>query len=234
VVLPLGDVTSFALTAPDGTFFLSVQGLNAAGAGPESNVVPVVVPSLPPRPGAPANLVADLTGNAARFAWDAPSSGGPVHNYVLRAGPMPSPAPPQVSLPLPSAPTSFSIAGIPPGAWFVTVVAQNTSGPGGASNEVQLAVAAPQPPGPPTLHPPTVTAGNTVTVSWTPGAGGTPSSYTLLAGASPAGPVIAQFALSATTVTFGGVPRGSYYLHVIAHNAVGSSGLSNQVALAVP
>ncbi len=234
VVLPLGDVTSFALTAPDGTFFLSVQALNAAGAGPESNVVPVVVPSLPPRPGAPGPLLVEVTGNAATFTWDAPSSGGPVHSYVVRAGRTPSPAPAQASFQLPPAQTRFSIAGIPPGTWFVSVLAQNTGGPSVASNEVQLSIAAPQPPGPPTLHPPTVTPGNTVTVSWTPGAGGTPSSYTLIARSSPAGPVIAQFALSATTVTFGGVPGGTYYLQVLAHNAVGSSGFSNQVTLVVP
>jgi hypothetical protein len=40
--------------------------------------------------------------------------------------------------------------------------------------------------------------------------------------------------LSVTAVGFSGVPSGTYFLQVIANNALGSSGLSNQVSLVVP
>ena len=233
VVLPLGNVTSFGVNAPNGTFFLSVQGTNAAGPGPESNVVQVTVPALPPPPGAPTNLTVNVVGNSASFAWTAPGSGGPVGSYALLASNAPGGAP-LATLPLPAAPTTFAIGGIPPGIWYVRLIAQNSGGNSAPSNEVQLNIAGPQPPGTPTMNTPTVSAGNTVGLSWTPGAGGTPSSYNLIVRLSPAGAVFAQFALSATAVSFGGVPSGTYYLQVIANNALGSSGLSNQVILTVP
>lgn len=233
VVLPLGNVTSFGVNAPNGTFFLSVQGTNAAGPGPESNVVQVTVPALPPPPAAPTNLTVNVLGNSASFAWTAPGSGGPVGSYALLASNAPGGAP-LATLPLPAAPTSFAIGGIPPGIWYVRIIAQNAGGNSAPSNEVQLNVAGPQPPGTPTMNTPTVSAGNTVGLSWTPGAGGTPTSYNLIVRLSPGGPVFAQFALSANAVSFGGVPSGTYYLQVIANNALGSSGLSNQVTLTVP
>ncbi len=233
VVLPLGNVTSFGINAPNGAFFLSVQASNASGAGPESNVVPVTVPTLPPPPGLPSGLVANVTGNSATLNWTAPATGGPVANYVLIAGQTPGFATPLATLVLGSA-TGVLINGIPPGTWYVRIYASNAGGNSpGTTNEVQLVVAGPQPPGTPTMNTPTV-AGNTVGLSWTPGAGGTPSSYNLIVRLSPAGPVFAQFALSVTAVGFSGVPSGTYYLQVIANNAVGSSGLSNQVSLVVP
>jgi subtilisin family serine protease len=235
VVQPLGNVTSFAVNAPNGTFFLSVQGTNAAGPGPESNVVQVTVPVLPPPPGSPTNLLVNVVGNSAAFSWTAPTSGGPVGNYVLLASNAPVPAPALVSLPLPPSPTSFAIGGIPPGVWYVRIFARNAGGNSpNSTNEVQLNIAGPQPPGTPTMNTPTVSPGNTVGLSWTPGAGGTPTSYSLIVRLSPAGPVFAQFAFSVTAVSFGGVPSGTYYLQVIASNALGSSGLSNQVTLVVP
>ena len=94
LTLPLGNVTSFDVAAPNGTFFVSVQGTNASGAGPESNVVAITVPALAARPGNPTNLTANVVGNSATLAWVAPASGGPVANYVLLASNAPFPAPP--------------------------------------------------------------------------------------------------------------------------------------------
>ena len=47
VTLPLGNVTAFAVVAPNGVFYLSVVATNASGASPESNQVQITVPSLP-------------------------------------------------------------------------------------------------------------------------------------------------------------------------------------------
>ena len=83
LTLPLGNVTSFDVAAPNGTFFVSVQGTNASGAGPESNVVPITVPVAAALPGNPTNLQATVNGNSVVFTWTAPTSGGPVADYVL-------------------------------------------------------------------------------------------------------------------------------------------------------
>jgi hypothetical protein len=230
----LGLVTGFGpIAAPNGAYSLSVRAGNALGFGPESNVVNITVPTLPPPPGPPTGLVANVTGNSATLNWAAPASGGAVANYVLIAGQTPGFTTPLATLTLGATPGAV-INGIPPGTWYVRILARNAGGNSAASNEVQLVVAGPQPPGTPTMNTPTVTAGNTVNLSWTPGAGGTPSSYNLVVRLSPAGPVFAQFALSVTAVSFSGVPSGTYYLQVIANNALGSSGLSNQVTLVVP
>lgn len=235
VVLPLGNVTSFGVNAPNGTFFLSVQGTNASGPGPESNVVQVTVPALPPRPGNPTNLVVNVAGNAATFTWNAPTSGGPVGNYVLLASNAPFPAAALVSVPLPASPTAVGFGGIPAGTWYVRVFAQNAGGNSlSSTNEVQFTIAGPAPPGVPTLNAPIVVANN-VSLSWTPGAGGAPASYTLLASATSGGaPILSVPGLTGTGAAFGGVPSGTYFLRLVAVNALGSSAPSNQVTLVVP
>ncbi|MGE0359798.1 MAG: S8 family serine peptidase [Vicinamibacterales bacterium] len=235
VVLPLGNITSFGVNAPNGTFFLSVQGTNASGPGPESNVVQVTVPAVPPRPGNPTNLVVNVVGNSATFTWNAPASGGPVANYVLLASNAPFPAPALVSVPLPASPTAVGFSGIPAGVWFVRVFAQNAGGNSlNSTNEVQFTIAGPAPPGVPTLNAPVVVANN-VSLSWTPGAGGAPTSYTPLASATSGGaPFLSVPGLSGTGAAFGGVPSGTYFLRLVAVNALGSSAPSNQVTLTVP
>lgn len=233
VALPLGNVTSFAVRAPNGTFFLSVQAGNAAGLGPESNVVAVTVPALPPIPGNPTALTVTVAGNGATFAWTAPTSGGPVADYVLLASNAPFPAPSIASIPLPASPTSVAFSGIPPGVWYVRIFARNAAGNSAFStNQVQFAIAGAQPPGVPTLNAPVV-VGNGVTLTWIPGPGGAPTSYTLVVTMTPGGAPIVNVPLTGTTVSFSGVPGGVYYLRLIATNAQGSSALSNQVTLVV-
>jgi len=235
IVLPLGNITSFGVNAPNGTFFLSVQGTNAAGPGPESNQVQVTVPAVPPPPGNPTNLVVNVAGNSATFTWNAPTSGGPVGNYVLLASNAPFPAPSLVSVPLPASPTAVGFSGIPAGVWYVRVFAQNAGGnSANSTNQVQFTIAGPAPPGAPTLNAPVV-AGNNVSLTWTPGAGGAPTSYTLLASATSGGaPFLSVPGLTGAGIAFPGVPSGTYFLRLVAVNALGSSAPSNQVTLVVP
>lgn len=85
------------------------------------------------------------------------------------------------------------------------------------------------PPGPPVLS--ASAAGNTVTVTWTPDAGGgVPSSYTLYAGTAPGTYNLAAIPLRATSLT-ATVPTGLYYLTVVARNGYGASSFSNEVAV---
>ena len=233
VTLPVGNVTSFSVAAPNGVYYLSVVGTNGSGAGPESNVVPVTVPATVPVPGTPTGLSVSVVGTTANFAWSAPSSGGPVAEYVLIAGYTPGFTVPAVSMPLPAAPTSTSVPGVPPGTYYVRVYARNAGGNSvNSSNEVTVNVAGPSAPGAPVLNTPSV-AGGIVSLSWAPGGGGVPTSYTLYASLTPGGAPIASLALSGTSAAFP-APSGTYYLRMTASNAVGTSGLSNQVTLVVP
>lgn len=230
--LPVGAGTSFSLPVPDGTYVLTLTATNASGTGPESASVTVTVPQAVTAPGAPSNLTANVSGATANFGWVAPASGGPVVNYLLVAGLTPSFSVPFTSVSL-GATASFSVPGVPAGTYYVRVHAQNSGGTSPPSNEVSLTVASLMPPGVPTLNAPTV-SGSTVTLSWTPGSGDGPTSYTLAASVSPGGAPIATVPLTGTGVSFPGVPPGTYYLRLTATNAAGTSAPSADVTLVVP
>jgi hypothetical protein len=231
--LPVGNVTTFNINAPNGAFSLSILATNASGPGPESNVVGIAVPALPPAPGAPTNLQAAVNGNTVVFTFSPPASGGPVANYVLLAGQSPGFGAPLAALPLGPTQTTVPIGGVPAGTWFVRVVAQNAGGTSAPTNEVSFTVAGPSPPGAPTLNPAVVVA-NTVALSWAPGAGGAPTSYTLFAAATPGGAPFISAPLGGTSIAFGGVPSNTYYLRMVAHNALGTSPSSNEITVVVP
>ena len=229
----MGGSTSLSIGAPNGTYVLSVRASNTFGAGPESTSVTVSVPQAAPPPGAPSALTGTVNGSTASFSWAAPSSGGAVAGYTLLAGVSPGFAAPIASLPLPAAPRSVSVPGVPPGTYYVRVVAQNTGGVSAPSNEVAVTVAGPAVPAAPTLNAPTVN-GNTVSLSWSPGSGGgAPTSY-LLTALTPGGAVIVTVPLSGSSVSFTVVPSGSYRLRLVAVNSVGASAASSEVTLVVP
>lgn len=231
---PLGAVTSFSVSAPNGVYFLSVVGTNSTGTGPESSVAQVTIPAVPAVPNNPTNLTVGVAGSTVTFQWSAPAAGGPVGEYVLMASTTPGFATPLVSLPVAAPATSVTVPGVPPGRYYARVYARNSGGnSASASNEVTLDVAGPSAPGAPVLNTPGV-AGGVVSLSWSAGGGGTPASYTLYASLTPGGAPIATVPLAGTSVSFGGVPAGTYYLRMTASNAIGTSGLSNQVTLVVP
>ena len=232
--LPVGAVTTFGITAPNGTFILSLTGTNAFGTGPESTPVTVTMPSAAPVPGAPSGLAVSAVGTTATFTWNAPASGGTPTGYTLLAGLTPGFTAPFASLPLPASPRSVTVPGVPPGVYYVRLVAVNAGGAGAASNEVTLTVAAPALPTAPTLNAPVV-SGSTVSFSWTPGlGGGAPTSYVLLASVTPGGPVIASLPVSGTSIGVPNVPSGTYYVRVSGVNSVGTGAPSNSVTVVVP
>ena len=68
ISLPLGNVLSFAATAPDGTFYVRVRAVTPAGSGPPSNEVVVTIgQSGPPLP--PLSLLATVQGTTVTLAW---------------------------------------------------------------------------------------------------------------------------------------------------------------------
>lgn len=233
--LPMGNVSSFSLNVPNGVFTLSVQASNGAGAGPESNGVQIAVPGVVLPPGSPSNLTVSVVGSTANFAWSAPTTGGPVGEYVLAAGVTPNFSTAAALLVLPPTALSVSVPAIPPGTYYVRVFARNASGNSQFStNEVVVSVAGPTAPGAPVMSAPIV-SGSTVTLSWSAGPGGAPASYTLYAASTPGGaPFVTVPGLGGTSIVIPGVPSGTYYLRMTATNAVGTGGLSNQVTLVVP
>ena len=230
--LPVGALTSFALPVPNGTFVLSVAAANGSGTGPESTPVTVTVPQAAPPPGAPSNLSVNVAGSTVSFGWSPPASGGTVENYVLVAGVAPAFNVPVATVPLPPTPT-FAAPGVPAGVFYARVLAQNSGGASAPSNEVSFTVAGASAPGMPTLNVPSVN-GSTVTLSWSPGGGGAPTTYTLVVRLTPGGSPIATAPLAGTSVSFAGVPSGVYHLTLIAANGAGASPPSASVSLTVP
>jgi hypothetical protein len=165
-------------------------------------------------------------------AWSPPSSGGPVTNYVLIAGLTPGFTVPYATVPLGATP-GFVVPGVPSGTFYVRVVAQNASGTSAPSNEAVLTVAGTEPPWAPTLLAPTV-SGSTVNLAWIAGSGGTLTGYTLFASVTPGGAPIVTVPLVRTSVSFSGVPCGTYYLRLTASTNAGISPPSAQVMLTVP
>lgn len=216
---------------PPGSYYARLYARNGAGPGAASNEVRVDVGVTAP-PGPPSSLAAAVTGSAATFTWAAPAAGGPVTGYVLAAGTTPGFAAPIAMLPLAAAPRQATITSIPPGAYYVRLYARNAAGLSAASNEVAVGVAAPAPPGAPVLSEAAVD-GHTVTLSWAPGAGGTPASY-LLAAASPSGTILVTMPVTGQSTMVTGAPSGSYLVGVIAVNGAGVSSVSNVITVIVP
>jgi predicted phage tail protein len=210
---------------------LSPTASNADGTGPESSEVQVFVPTSPPPVGPPSNLTATVSGSTISFSWDPPLRGVPT-GYVLWAGATPSVNPPLVTVPLGTA-ASFVANDVAAGTYYVFVQARNASSASGASNVVAVTVAGQPPPGAPTLSAPIV-SGSTVSLSWTAGTGGAPTSYTLAVSATPGGAALVTVPLTGTSVLFANVPPGTYYLRLTATNAAGTSGPSAVVTLVVP
>jgi predicted phage tail protein len=230
--MSVGHVTTMSVSAPNGVFALSVRASNAAGTGPESASVTVTVPQAVAAPGAPTNLAVSVSGTTAQFSWVPASTGGSVTSHLLVAGTTPGFALPIASITLGSMPGT-TISGIPPGTYYVRVLAVNAAGISGPSNEVTVTVSLPSLPGAPTLSPAMV-SGNTVSLSWMPGSGGTPMSYLLAASATPNGSAITTVLLTGTSATFSGVPGGTYYLRLRAVNAAGTGPSSNEITVVVP
>ncbi len=228
--IPLGNVTSYSVAVPNGTYRLSVQASNDLGLGPESNSVIVTLPAPIVPPGAPTNLQSTVSGATANFSWTAPTSGGAVTGYTLLAGTTPSFTAGIASLPVAPGATSVSVPGVPPGTYYARLVAQSGGAVGPPSNEVTVTVAGASAPGAPTLN--ASASGSTVMLSWSPGSGAAPTSYVLTARTS-GGALLGTFPLTGTSASFPGVPSGTYRLTLTAVNDAGPSSPSAEVALVV-
>lgn len=189
---------------------------------------PGLVPANPP-----ASLVATVTGAVVSLVWTPPAGPAPL-GYVLEAGTGPGLSN-IATLPLGAA-TSFSISGVPTGAYWIRVRAANAFGASDPSNEVVIGVGgASIPPYPPSGLAARVTA-QTVTLTWTaPTGGGVPQEYVVQAGTASGLSNVATSATgqTATALIAPGVPPGTYYVRVRSRNAAGTSAPSNEVRVTV-
>ncbi len=228
-------VTSFASAVPPGTYYVRVRGRNAAGTGPASNELRLVVDPTtgisPPEP--PTTPAAFMTGARLTFTWADALTGGTTTSYLVEAGSATGLA--NIAT-LPVQGRTFTFNTVPPGFYFLRVRAVNSAGVSAPSAEAMIVVGGvPSPPGAPDFTSLTA-AGSTVTLTWTAPVLGPTTSYVIEAGSAKGLANIASLntGSTATTASFSGVPAGTYYLRLRAVNAQGPSVVSNERVITIP
>jgi hypothetical protein len=235
LVTPLSAARSFTATGvPNGTYWLRVRAVNAAGAGEASDDVGLVMGpgggcvGLPLAPGA---LSASVAGGVVSFLWTPPADAVAAASYVLAAGSAPGRAN-LATFDTGSTATAWT-GTAPPGVYYVRVAGRTACGTGAVSNEVVVTVGAATPPGAPTGLSAVLT-GRVVGLSWSPPAGPAPAGYLLEVGSASGAADVASFAVGPVTAVSGTVAPGRYFIRVRARGAAGVGPASNEVAVTVP
>ena len=187
-------------------------------------------------PSAPIGLAATVSGATVVLTWLAPATGGAPTSYVLQAGSASGLAD-LANSDTGSAATSLTAVDVPPRAYFVRVLARNAAGTSPPSNEIVVTVAGGCATAPlaPTALAATV-SGSSVALAWQAPAGGCPATaYVVQAGSAPGLSNLANISTGSPSTTFAasGVGPGLYFVRVLAVNAAGVSGPSNEVPLTV-
>ena len=217
--LPVGNVLTYSVTAPNGRYYVRVRALFGATTGPASSEVLVIVPPLPAAP-------ADFTASVARFTvsltWTFGASSSIVTGWQLRAGSAPGLSDLAI-VPLPTA-TRILTATVAAGTYYLRVYAVSASGVGPPSEELAVTT------GPNVCDVPLVPTGFTavagqggVILAWDPWGGALPSGYLIAAGRSPGAWDIGTFPVPRSTVLETFAPAGTYHARLVAVNACGQS-----------
>jgi hypothetical protein len=218
------------LSAGPWTLRVLARGVNSRVFGVQD--IPFVVDW---RSGPARNLrLAATSGSSITIAWDPPVEGRAVTAYRIEVALTPafSPLAGQVRVP-PNVTSGSGVLGN--GSWFVRVVTESAySNQGPPSNVLGVTLpggGAPSPgvpPGSPVLRVVQVTS-NAVSLSWTAGGGGAPTSYVLAAGTGPGASNLGVFNVSGLTSVSSPIPAGvPIYARVVASNVAGSAA-SNEV-----
>jgi predicted phage tail protein len=185
-------------------------------------------------PGPPRSLVASVSGDTVTLVWQPPSTGGVPTSYVIEASLSPG-GPIMAALPVLN--TTLVVPNVPNGVYYVRVRSVNNDGPSDVSNEVIVPVPSSSggcssPPNPPTQLNSNV-SGNLVTLAWAVVGGCAATDFVVQAGSAPGLSDLAIVNNGAATTLVASAPAGTYYVRVIALNAFGASGASNEIVLTV-
>jgi len=178
-----------------------------------------------------------VNGSTVTFVWSASPAGGAPQTYWLDAGSSTGLSD-LASFSTGNPGTSFTVAVVPAGTYYVRVRAQNAFGTSAASNETVVfvvgtsgCVAPPNAPG--GLH--AIVSGSTVTLGWNAPAG-SPIAYIIEAGSHVGATdlVVSDTGGTSTVMIATSVGSGTYFVRVRARNGCGVSGASNEVVIGVP
>jgi predicted phage tail protein len=229
--LPVAATSLTVANVPEGTYFVRVRALSAAGASGPSNEVTVHV-GTPPcgLPDAPANFSHTVTLGRVSLTWTPASTGCAPTHYVLAAGSATGLS--DLARVNVGTATTF-LTPAPAGIYFTRVYAVNGAGTSGPSNEEIISVGPScTVPGAPDSF--TATAlGTTAAFAWQPPlTGGLPTGYQLEAGSTPDANNIAVLPLGGLSFSTP-APAGSYYVRVRAINACGPGPASTTQLLTI-
>jgi hypothetical protein len=137
--LPTGNAqTSFAVTAPNGLYFVRVRAGNAVGVSAASNEVSFRIGPAPCTipPTNPANLQALVSGGVVTLTWTPPAGPG-LTGYRLEAG---SAAGLSNLAVINIGPTTAFSVSAPRGTYFVRMISLSACGPSNPSPDVTVVV----------------------------------------------------------------------------------------------
>jgi hypothetical protein len=214
---------------PAGTYFVRVRPLSGATAGPISNEVVVTVGgACTAAPSPPSGLVASAQGSTLSASWTPPASGCAPTSYVIRGGS----APGSTNVGAVNVGLSTSVAAnLPPGTYYLTVVAMNGAAASAPSSEVAVTVGGCTVPAAPTNFVAS-SALDVVTLMWQAPSGSV-TRYQLEVGSATGASDIASVPFHGTGLQTAGVQRGTYFLRVRAENACGVGPASAERMLTV-
>lgn len=116
-----------------GNYYLRVRGANGSAESAPSNEEMIPVRAGCYIPGTPTEFTQIVRGTNGYLMWN-PGNGGKPTNYILMASFVANDPNPPIAVPL--GPNPFFTLGIPPGAYYVKILAANACGASGMSNEL--------------------------------------------------------------------------------------------------
>lgn len=228
VTLPVGNVLTFSVSAPNGRYFVRVKALVGATAGAASNEIDIVVPTIPT---APTNLVATVARFTVNLTWRFGFGSSQVTQWEVHAGSA-SGLSDLAIVPVPGG-TQLLTATVPEGTYYVRVVARNATGASPPSAEIAFTT------GPNICNVPSTPTGfvvrggrGGVNLSWNPWSGYLPTGFLLVAGTTEA---TSDFGIALPRITTfeAPAPPGNYFARIATYNACGQSPFTPAVPFTV-
>lgn len=181
----------------------------------------------------PVALTADLIGGNVTIRWTRAPIGMQAASYVVEAGTRAGLA--DIARLNTGDATSFSVAGVPAGTYYLRVRAVTALGVGAATPDIAIRVGVSTcvaPPEPPVSLMAYDIGGGRVSIVWRGAAGSPSTSFLVEAGVSPGLWNIGPLDVTTAPHIVSGVPRGVYYLRARSRNDCGVSQPGPEVVIA--